>query len=115
MRYACAMKAHAHDFILQTNDGGAITSKDSRENVTVDMLHMHVYLSQLKTIENNHNSVQKLWSPLHMVGIINGFDIELSYGHYNILQQQMYVQLRLIIYCFALLQQQQIVFAFVCI
>ena len=39
---------HAHDFIVQTNDGGAISSKDSREKVTVDMLHVYaLYVSQL--------------------------------------------------------------------
>ena len=43
MRYARDERknTHAHDFIVQTNDGGAITSKDSRENVTVDMLHVY--------------------------------------------------------------------------
>ena len=34
-----------------------------------------------------------------MVEIINGFDIELSYEHCNILQQQIYVQLRSLL-CF---------------
>ena len=48
-------------------------------------------------------------TPYDMVEIINGFDIELSYGHYNTLQQQINVQLRLVIHCFVLLQQRQIV------
>ena len=39
---------HAHDFIVKSNDGGAISSKDSREKVTVDMLHVYVlYVSQM--------------------------------------------------------------------
>ena len=64
-----------HHFIVQTSDGSAISSKNSREKVTVDMLHVYMYVlciiicpivvdcrktkNHRKTI--NQNSMQELY------------------------------------------------------